>query len=119
MTEASTATAEKASRSSGAGAADYAAGEEATRRPSSPAEQIEDRLQVTSPRMWLALSGFFLILVASLVWGVFGKAADEVHGQGTILPTAGLYEIAAPIDGTITSISVGVGDHVTAYQSFM
>ncbi len=112
MDESATATAEK---TPGVGGADSVAGameDDASGRPQSPAEQIEERLQVTSPRMWLALLGFLVLIVSSLVWGVFGKAADEVHGQGTILPSAGLYEIAAPIDGTITSISVAVGDHV-------
>lgn len=97
--------------------ADPSSGE--PRRLASPTDQIEQRLQVTSPRMWLALLGFFVIIVSAIVWGVLGKADDEVRGQGSILPSAGLYEIAAPIDGTITSLDIKVGDHVQAHTSLM
>ena len=38
-------------------------------RATTPAEQVEQRLQVTSPRMWLALAGFVVLIVVGLVWG--------------------------------------------------
>lgn len=96
-------------------------GDLASTRPRaiSPAEQVEQRLQVTSPRMWLALLAFAAIIVSSIVWGVFGRAADEVHGHGTLLPAAGLYDIAVPLDGIVDEVKVSVGDQVSEGQSLV
>src|SRR5690242_4348673 len=82
----------------------------------SAAEQVEQRLQVTSPRMWLALAGFVVLIVAGLVWGVVGRAADQVSGTGVMLPSAGLYDLSSPVPGIVGGISARSGDELTAGQ---
>ena len=41
-------------------------------RVSSP-EQLNDRLRVANPGVWLLLSGIFLVLAGICVWGIFGR----------------------------------------------
>ena len=41
-------------------------------RISSP-EQLNDRLRVANPGVWLLLSGIFLVLAGICVWGIFGR----------------------------------------------
>ena len=53
-------------------------------RAVTPAEQVEQRLQVTSPRMWLALVGFVILIVVGLVWGdpgPGGRPGDRDRGD--------------------------------------
>ena len=70
-----------------------------------PAEQVEQRLQVTSPRMWLALVGFVVLIVVGLVWGILGRAADQVTGIGVMLPSEGLYDLSSPTPGIVRGSS--------------
>jgi biotin carboxyl carrier protein len=81
-----------------------------------PTERVEQRLQVTSPRMWLALIGFVVLIAAGVVWGVLGRAADQVAGVGIILPSEGLFDVAAPDSGTVQGVPVRTGDQVTEGQ---
>lgn len=83
-------------------------------RAVTPAERVEQRLHVTTPRMWLALVGFVILIVAGLVWGILGRAADQVEGVGIMLPSDGLYELSSPTAGTVRGITAQNGDTVTA-----
>lgn len=80
-------------------------------RLSSP-EQLDRVMYVTSPRGWIALSGLGLLLAAALAWGIFGRVADKVAGQGILVRSGGVLEVVAPAPGRISDISVAVGDSV-------
>ena len=41
-------------------------------RISSP-EQLNDRLRVANPGVWLLLAGILLVLAGFCVWGIFGR----------------------------------------------
>ena len=47
-------------------------------RVTSP-EQLNDYIHVTSPSIWMLLTGIILILVGAIVWGIFGirEISDE------------------------------------------
>ena len=88
-------------------------------RAVAPAEQVEQRLQVTSPRMWLALVGFVVLIVVGLVWGILGRAADQVTGIGVMLPSEGLYDLSSPTPGIVRGISARNGDKLTAGETVL
>jgi multidrug efflux pump subunit AcrA (membrane-fusion protein) len=88
-------------------------------RAVTPAEQVEQRLQVTSPRMWLALVGFVVLIVVGLVWGILGRAADQVTGIGVMLPSEGLYDLSSPTPGIVRGISARNGDKLTAGETVL
>ena len=88
-------------------------------RATTPAEQVEQRLQVTSPRMWLALAGFVVLIVVGLVWGILGRAADQVTGIGVMLPSDGLYDLSSPNPGIVRGIKARNGDELTAGETVL
>lgn len=84
-------------------------------RLSSP-EQLDQLMQVTEPRGWLALGALGLLLVTAAVWGVTGSVPTQVHGTGLLLRPGGVVELVATGTGQLEAIRVGVGDQVRAGQ---
>lgn len=52
-------------------------------RVTSP-EQLNDYIHVTSPSIWMLLTGIILILVGAIVWGIFGNLYTTVNGAGVV-----------------------------------
>jgi hypothetical protein len=50
-------------------------------RLSSP-EQLDQLMQITSPRAWLALIAITILLVTAGLWAVFGSISEEVQANG-------------------------------------
>ncbi len=78
-------------------------------RLSSP-EQLDQLMQVTNPRGWLALSALLALLLAALVWAVFGSIPTEAVGQGILLRHGGVSELVAAGSGQVEEVLVTVGD---------
>jgi HlyD family secretion protein len=55
----------------------------ALNRMSSP-EQLDQMLEVTTPKYWLALIGIGLLLLCGLAWGFFGKMTTKAMGHGVV-----------------------------------
>ena len=53
----------------------------ALERLSSP-EQLDQLMQVTSPRGWLALGAFGALLLTALGWSVLGSIPTDATGEG-------------------------------------
>jgi len=81
----------------------------ALERLASP-EQLDQLLQVTSPRGWLALTGLGLLVAAALVWSFFGTVTTTVEGQGILIRPGGVTRVVAPQAGVVRSVLVRVGD---------
>jgi multidrug efflux pump subunit AcrA (membrane-fusion protein) len=84
----------------------------ALERLSSP-EELDQLMQVTNVKGWLALVSLAVILAVALVWGFFGSIPTTVGGQGILLRTEGVYNVLAVSPGQISVIYVNVGDLVT------
>lgn len=87
----------------------------ALERLSSP-EQLDQLMQVTTPRGWLLLVGVGALLVTALVWGVLGSVPERIPGQGILIRSGGVLEVEAPGDGRVTDVAVRVGDVVSEGQ---
>jgi hypothetical protein len=85
-------------------------------RLSSP-EELDQLMQVTTPKGWLALIGLGTILVMALIWGIFGSIPTKVDGQGILLRTEGVYHIASTAAGQVIELYVNAGDIVTEGQT--
>jgi multidrug efflux pump subunit AcrA (membrane-fusion protein) len=83
----------------------------ALNRLASP-EQLDQLMPVTSPRLWIALAGFALLLAAALLWGLFGTITSTVDGQGVLLRGNGVQPLPAPCDGVVTSFLTRAGERV-------
>ncbi len=84
-------------------------------RLSSP-DQIDQLMQVTSPRTWLAALVLAAAVMAVLVWGWFGSVSTEVGGQAVFVRSGGLDSVAVGSSGRITDIAVAPGDLVQKGQ---
>lgn len=84
-------------------------------RLSSP-EQLDQMLQVTSPRAWAGLVAIFVLLCAALVWGFKGTISTTAPGQGVIVRTGGVINVVTRGGGMVLSLNARVGDKIKANQ---
>lgn len=84
-------------------------------RLSSP-EQLDQVMQVTNPKGWLALSALGALLAMAIGWGIFGNLSEKVAGGGILLKSGGVFEVVSPAEGRVSDVSVAVGDSVTEGQ---
>jgi len=87
----------------------------ALERLSSP-EQLDQLMQVTDPRGWLALGALGALLLASLAWGVFGSIPTEAREEGILLRQDGVSSLVAAENGQVEALLVGVGDVIEKGQ---
>ena len=88
----------------------------ALERLSSP-EQLDQLLQVTDPKGWLALGALGLLLLTSVGWGVFGSIPTEARGEGILLRQGGVSSLVAAENGQVEEILVQVGDVIQKGQA--
>jgi HlyD family secretion protein len=89
--------------------------ESALERLSSP-EQLDQLLQVTSPRGWFALLALWALLGAVIVWSLIGTVATKERGQGILMRSGALRIVEAGGNGRLLEISVKAGDRVEEHQ---
>jgi HlyD family secretion protein len=80
----------------------------ALERLSSP-EQLDQLVQVTDPRGWLALTGLSALLLAAVGWGIWGSIPTESRGEGMLLRKGGVSSIVSAANGQVEEILVTVG----------
>lgn len=83
---------------------------------SSP-EQLDQLMQVTTPKAWLALCGAGVLVVTALVWAIFGRVATQVSGRGILIRPGGVLVVSAHGEGTIKDILAQPGQAITAGQA--
>lgn len=83
----------------------------ALERLSSP-EQLDQLMQVTSPRGWLSLAAVGVLLAAALAWGLAGSIPTEAPGEGILIRQGGVSDLVAAANGQVEELLVGVGDEV-------
>jgi hypothetical protein len=91
---------------------------EALDRLSSP-EQLDQLMQVTSPRAWIALAAVGVVVLMALLWGIFGAIPTTVETQGVLLRRGGVKPLTAPFAGQVQKIAVMSGDGVEADQELL
>lgn len=87
----------------------------ALERLSSP-EQLDQLMQVTTPKGWLALGGLGALLLTSLAWGIFGSIPTEATGEGILLRRGGISNLVVAENGQVEEILVSVGDVIRKGQ---
>jgi HlyD family secretion protein len=87
----------------------------ALERLSSP-EQLDQLLQVTDAKGWLALAALAALLVAALGWGIFGTVPTEASGASVLIRSGGVSEVVSTGSGQVEQVLVAVGDQVVKGQ---
>lgn len=83
----------------------------ALERLSSP-EQLDQLLQVTSPKAWIALIALGGVLLAAVLWGILGTVSTTVEGQGVLIRPEGVKSVVASRTGVVSNVLVRPGDVV-------
>ncbi|MEI8299405.1 MAG: NHLP bacteriocin system secretion protein [Pseudomonadota bacterium] len=83
---------------------------------SSP-EQLDQTMQLTEPRRWIALSMLTAMLVAALIWSIFGSLRSHVSGHGIIIRPGGTANIVSSGAGIVSGMRhFEVGENIVAGQ---
>jgi HlyD family secretion protein len=84
-------------------------------RLSSP-EQLDQMVQVTDPKGWLALAGLGALLLATVGWGIWGSIPTEAAGTGILLRQGGVSDLVSAASGQVQEVLVRVGDVIEKGQ---
>jgi HlyD family secretion protein len=77
----------------------------ALERLSSP-EQLDQLAGLTAPTGWIAAAALGILVLAGLVWSVFGSIPTWVGGQGILVGQGGhLFDARAPADGNLVRLA--------------
>ncbi len=87
----------------------------ALERLSSP-EQLDQLMQVTNPRGWLALAAFWLLIMVALGWGMLGSVPTNAFGEGILIRQGGVSDVVSAGSGQVEEVLVGVGDTIEPGQ---
>jgi hypothetical protein len=77
-------------------------------------DQLDQLMQLTSPRAWIALLGLGLLLFVALLWSLFGTLSTTVEGQGVLV--AEIQQLRATRAGVVQKFLVQSGDEVQEGQ---
>lgn len=80
---------------------------------SSP-EQLDKMIVINSPLSWLAIAGGGFIILAVLIWAIFGRVPISKEGNGILLGNGEVNSVYAGTQGVITKTYVSGGDEVKA-----
>jgi len=73
-------------------------------------------MRVTNPMGWATLLALGLLLLAVIVWGIFGRVATSVVGEGILLVPGGVKDIVSPVSGQVVDVYFDAGDVIQADQ---
>lgn len=83
----------------------------ALERLSSP-DQLDQLMQVTDPKGWLALGALGSLILAAVVWGVAGSIPTEAQGAGILIRQGGVSNLVSIGEGQVEEVLVQVGDEI-------
>ena len=87
----------------------------ALERLSSP-EQLDQIVQVTSPKSWLALLAIGALLVTAVIWSIVGRIPVEISGSAILLNSGGVKNIVSVESGQITEFYLAPGQLIDQGQ---
>ncbi|MCR4646233.1 MAG: HlyD family efflux transporter periplasmic adaptor subunit [Oscillospiraceae bacterium] len=85
---------------------------------SSP-EQLDKAVTIISPSFWIAAIGGGVIVVAALIWSVFGRLPINVETSGVFMDVQGMGNVVTEQTGIVSEVCVGEGDAVEKGQELL
>lgn len=87
----------------------------ALERLASP-EQLDELMQVATPRGWLAFLALASLLVAAVAWGIWGRIPIQVNAPAILLHSGGVKNVVTLYTGQVSALHVRPGDLVQEGQ---
>lgn len=72
-------------------------------------EELDQSVQITNRRGWIALVGALAVLVAAVIWAFWGSIPVELQANGILVRQDGIGEMRAPQAGQLTELDVKAG----------
>ena len=79
-------------------------------------EQLDQVMEVTSPRTWLALVALGILVGTAVVWGFTGSIPTQVEAQGVLIRAGGVFPVFSQGGGVLTEVLIREGDVVEEGQ---
>ncbi|GAB3244659.1 hypothetical protein GCM10027346_42480 [Hymenobacter seoulensis] len=74
-------------------------------------EKLDQLIQVTSPKAWIALLVIFVALGTGIGWAVFGRVSTKLNVTGVVLGGE-VHELVATSQGQLMKLHVSISDKV-------
>lgn len=74
-------------------------------------EKLDQLIQVTSPKAWIALITIVIAIGTALSWGVFGRVKTKINTTGILLGGE-VYDIVSTTQGQLLDLKVTIGDKI-------
>ena len=78
---------------------------------SSP-EQLDQAITVINHHGWISLVALGVLLVAAIIWGIFGRIPEKVNGSGLLINSSELMSVTYNYGGTIRNVFLSNGQDV-------
>lgn len=78
-------------------------------------EKLDQLIQVTSPRAWIALLTIGIALATAITWGCLGRVKTKINTAGILLGGE-VYDVVSTSQGQLVTLDVAVGDAVRKGQ---
>ncbi|VEP18572.1 NHLP bacteriocin system secretion protein [Hyella patelloides LEGE 07179] len=83
--------------------------QESLERLSSP-EKLDQLMQIVGRQDWLPLSTLGALVVATIIWSIFGRIPVNVTSRGLLIIPRRVANIQSPVDGQLQQLKVKPGD---------
>lgn len=80
-------------------------------------DRLDEAIEVTNPRGWLALAALTVVLLAVVIWGTVARVPTVVRGDGYLLRAGGVQTVEAPLAGRVLALLVRPGERVVEGQA--
>jgi len=74
-------------------------------------EKLDQLIQITSPRAWIALLTIAIAISSAVSWSVLGRVKTKINTAGVLLGGE-VYDIVATTQGQLVDLKIKVGDYV-------
>lgn len=78
---------------------------------SSP-DQLDQVIVITPPFFWMAMVGAGVMLVAAILWSLFGKIPVNINADGICMSSGGIHVVYSKNNGIVDEVTVMDGDMV-------
>jgi HlyD family secretion protein len=80
-------------------------------------EQLDQLMQVTTPKGWLGLGTLGALLIAAVIWSIIGTIPERIPGQAILLRSGGVFEVVSQSGGRVVDLPFQVGDMISEGQT--
>ncbi|WP_029543208.1 hypothetical protein [Selenomonas sp. AB3002] len=75
-------------------------------------ERLDKMLPITTPVNWVAAAAIGVLLLAVLLWSIFGAFTEKTEGMGLIMDSAGVINVSHIAGGKVSGIYISTGSYV-------